>query len=262
MAVKIMIDAGHGGFDNGGVYYNRLEKDDNLRLALAIGKLLTDAGINVSYTRTADEFFSTADRIEQANRENPDFFISIHRNTSPYPNTYDGTQILIFNNEPIKSNMCANIQIQLQQVGYDNLGCEVRSDYEILRGTRMPALMLQIGFLNSDSDNELFDKYFNQIAEAIVRGILMSIQQNQGNHGNPPAPKPEKKYVIQMGLFNNRQNAENLQRQLEEEGITTYIYQKGSYLGVFSQEFDTFEEAEAYEENLNQLGYATLILQI
>ena len=56
MAYSIMLDAGHGGQDPGAVYKGRQEKDDNLKLALAVGKILEDNGINVSYTRTTDVY--------------------------------------------------------------------------------------------------------------------------------------------------------------------------------------------------------------
>ena len=54
MAYKIVLDAGHGGTDPGAVYNGRNEKDDNLALAEAVGKILEDNGVNVVYTRTED----------------------------------------------------------------------------------------------------------------------------------------------------------------------------------------------------------------
>ena len=50
MAYKIMIDAGHGGRDPGAVYNGRQEKDDVLALALAVGQILEDSGLDVEYT--------------------------------------------------------------------------------------------------------------------------------------------------------------------------------------------------------------------
>ena len=54
MAVSIMLDAGHGGRDPGAVYKGRQEKDDTLRMVLAIGEILENRGIDVQYTRTTD----------------------------------------------------------------------------------------------------------------------------------------------------------------------------------------------------------------
>ena len=58
MPYKIMLDAGHGGNDPGAVYGGRQEKDDNLRLAMAVGNILSQNGIDVVYTRTDDVYQS------------------------------------------------------------------------------------------------------------------------------------------------------------------------------------------------------------
>ena len=55
MAYSIMLDAGHGGRDPGAVYNGRQEKDDTLRLALAVGEILQNRGIDVEYTRTTED---------------------------------------------------------------------------------------------------------------------------------------------------------------------------------------------------------------
>lgn len=56
MAYSIMLDAGHGGQDPGAVYKGRQEKNDNLKLALAVGEILKNKGIDISYTRTGDVY--------------------------------------------------------------------------------------------------------------------------------------------------------------------------------------------------------------
>ena len=56
MAYKIVLDAGHGGEDPGAVYKDRKEKDDNLKLTLAVGKILEENGVDVVYTRTTDVY--------------------------------------------------------------------------------------------------------------------------------------------------------------------------------------------------------------
>lgn len=76
MAYSIMLDAGHGGQDPGAVYKGRQEKDDNLKLALAVGKILEDNGINVSYTRTTDVYQTPFEKAQLANQAGVDYFIS------------------------------------------------------------------------------------------------------------------------------------------------------------------------------------------
>ena len=95
MAYKVVVDAGHGGEDPGAVYEGRREKDDTLRLALAVGEILENSGINVIYTRTEDVYQTPFQKAQIANAENADFFISIHRNSSPEPNQYSGVESLV-----------------------------------------------------------------------------------------------------------------------------------------------------------------------
>ena len=76
MAYKIVLGAGHGGEDPGAVYIDRKEKDDNLSLALAVGKILEDNGIDVVYTRTTDIYQTPFEKARFANETGADFFIS------------------------------------------------------------------------------------------------------------------------------------------------------------------------------------------
>ena len=64
---KIMIDAGHGGADPGAVYNGRQEKDDNLNLALAVGRILEEDGYEVEYTRTKDLYQTPYEKAELGN---------------------------------------------------------------------------------------------------------------------------------------------------------------------------------------------------
>ena len=79
MAYKIVLDAGHGGEDPGAVYKDRKEKDDNLKLTLAVGKILEENGVDVVYTRTTDIYQTPFEKAKAANEAGADFFISFHR---------------------------------------------------------------------------------------------------------------------------------------------------------------------------------------
>ena len=87
MPYTIMLDAGHGGRDPGAVYNGRQEKDDSLALTLAVGEILQERGIDVLYTRTTDVYESPYQKAMEANAAGEDFFISIHRNSSPVAKT-------------------------------------------------------------------------------------------------------------------------------------------------------------------------------
>ena len=70
----IVIDAGHGGADPGAVFEGRQEKDDTLRLALAVGKILEENGQNVIYTRTTDVYQTPFQKATIGNEARAEFF--------------------------------------------------------------------------------------------------------------------------------------------------------------------------------------------
>lgn len=171
----VILDAGHGGSDFGATYLGRMEKDDNLRLTMAVGSILQDAGVNVLYTRTSDVYETPARKAAEGNASNADYFISIHRNSSPYPNQYTGIESLVYNRYGTAADMAGNINRQLERAGFVNQGVNERQNLAILRRTNMPAVLLEVGFINTDRDNAIYDSRFQEIAKAIADGILMSL---------------------------------------------------------------------------------------
>ena len=171
------LQSAHGGRDPGAVYNGRQEKDHVLKLVLAIGEILQNSGIDVEYTRTTDIYETPFQKATEANEAGVDFFISIHRNSSPHANQYMGVESLIYNLSGIKYEMAENINAQLETVGFKDLGVKARPNLVVLRRTKMPAILVEVGFINSDSDNTLFDKNFNDIAQAIADGILDTLEE-------------------------------------------------------------------------------------
>ena len=169
------MDAGHGGYDNGAQYGGRKEKDDNLRLALAVGQILSENGIPVMYTRQDDVYQSPSEKARIANASGADYFISFHRNSSPNANQYHGVETLVFDNNGIKAEMAANVNSRLENVGFRNIGVKERPNLTVLRRTNIPAILIEAGFINSDQDNQKFEQNFQEIAQAIADGIMDTI---------------------------------------------------------------------------------------
>ena len=69
---RIIIDAGHGGQEPGAIFQDRKEKDDNLKLALAVGQDLENKGFDVVYTRENDVYQSPAEKAAIGNRSGAD----------------------------------------------------------------------------------------------------------------------------------------------------------------------------------------------
>ena len=184
---RIALDAGHGGSDPGAVYKGRQEKDDTLDLTLAVGDILKKNGIDVYYTRTTDEYETPFKKATDANNSGADLFVSIHRNSSENPNQYSGVETLVYSDTGLKAEVARNINNQLEDAGFKNLGVDERKNLVVLKRTKMPAVLVEAGFINNDKDNYLFDEEFDSIAQAIADGLLESIPS--GRPGNTTSNK-------------------------------------------------------------------------
>lgn len=260
MPYSMMLDAGHGGSDPGAVYQGRREKDDTLKLTLAVGEILQENGIDVLYTRTTDVYISPYERAIEANEAGVDFFLSIHRNSYPTDNEVMGVESLVYDLSGLKYQMAQEIDAQLETVGFVDLGVKARPNLVVLKRTQMPAVLVEAGFINSDTDNALFDANFQDIAQAIAAGVLDTLER-EGILKEPEMPVEQEKYRIQTGLFRNRNNAARQQEALEDRGFPAYIDQWRQYYRVISGEYDTLDEAVAAQRRLKSAGFETLIIQ-
>ena len=259
MPVRIAIDAGHGGYDNGATYQGRREKEDNLDIALAVGEILEKNGVEVVYTRVTDVYDSPVRKAQIANEAGADFFVSIHRNSSPNPNTYSGVETLVYDEAGVKAEMAENINAELAKIGFNDLGVNLRKDLAVLRRTQMPALLVEVGFINTDVDNALLDARFEETAQAIADGILQTLGMGNGQiNGNASEGMPV--YRVQIGLFRNRINADNMASRLQALGIPVSVETRGNLYAVIAGEGENLEEAISLEQELQQLGFDTLIV--
>lgn len=173
----VVLDPGHGGWNPGAVYEGRRESDDALRLAQAVGDILEQNGVGVAYTRTEDVYESPHRKAVEGNQAGGDYFVSIHRNSSPYPNQYSGVESLVYSRYGEAARLAGNINRELEGAGFINQGVNERPDLVVLRETDMPAVLVEVGFINTDADNYLFDGRFQEIAQAIAGGILMTLNE-------------------------------------------------------------------------------------
>lgn len=214
---RIALDAGHGGSDPGAVYKGRQEKDDTLDLTLAVGDILKKNGIDVYYTRTTDEYETPFKKATDANNSGADLFVSIHRNSSENPNQYLGVETLVYSDTGLKAEVARNINNQLEDAGFKNLGVDERKNLVVLKRTKMPAVLVEAGFINNDKDNYLFDEEFDSIAQAIADGILESIPS--GRPGNTTSNKSNR--TDNNNNSNNNSNNNNSNNsQMNNSGRT------------------------------------------
>lgn len=250
----LMLDAGHGGYDNGAVYDGRSEKNDALNLVLAVGNILENNGVDVLYTRTTDVYQSPTEKANIANRSDASYFISIHRNSSTNPNMYSGVQTLVYSDAGIPALFSQNINSELEKVGFINLGTSVRPNLAVLRRTEMPAALVEVGFINTEQDNRIFDLKFPEIAQAIANGILQTIQG-----ANLEANEAET-YSIEVGIFMHYSNAARLAQNLQEDGYDSFVETVDGLYRVRHGIFGSIEEAKEVQRILFSLGYEARII--
>ena len=148
--------------------------------------------------------------------------------------------------------MAQNINDQLESVGFVNLGVKARPNLVVLKRTQMPAVLVEAGFINSDTDNQLFDANFYDIAQAIATGILDTL--------NSAGVIRETYYRVQVGLYRNWNYAQRLLDELLEQGFPAFIDDSGPYISVQVGGYDNLGDAVQMERRLRRAGYETLII--
>jgi N-acetylmuramoyl-L-alanine amidase len=209
--LRVVLDAGHGGWDLGTVgRKGLLEKDLVLDIVERLGHLVESRlGAEVIYTRKDDRYLALEKRAEIANLSQANLFVSIHANYSDYPsargvetyytNTYSsvrartedadeaaaaGLKTIDWTNVDIRAKVhesrrvAASVQRALYAMlaaknpGLRNRGVK-EAHYVVLTGTSMPAILAEVSFVSSpdDENNLQSSTYRQQIAEALYNGI-------------------------------------------------------------------------------------------
>ncbi len=171
----IIIDAGHGGADNGCSREGVLEKDINLSIAKKVQGKLESMGYQVVMIRDDDTYIAKEERVKYANESQADIYVSIHQNASEDTGV-QGMEVWYEGNDERRDNK--RLAQLLQQQTVKSTGAverELRNDAEfhVTGSTSMPACLIETGFLsNQEERNKLItEEYQEQIAEGIVQGI-------------------------------------------------------------------------------------------
>jgi N-acetylmuramoyl-L-alanine amidase len=167
----VVIDAGHGGFDRGGVPGQRIaEKDKTLDVALRLRRILLADGYNVIMTRDRDVFVPLGTRVAIANSYRNATFISIHFNCSTRGGA-NGIETYYYRGD--SAGLAASIHRNVVAgAPTENRGIR-RRGFFVLRRTAIPSVLVECGFLTNPTEGRLAqtDSYRQQLAEQIARGI-------------------------------------------------------------------------------------------
>lgn len=230
--IRMCFDFGHGRSDSGASYKGRFEKNDNLKLGLAVSKEVKRHGVIVDMTRTEDINLSLKDRSNFEKRGGYDYFISFHRNAFK-PEKARGVETFTYTRQTAKSkSLATRIQKNLVAVGFLDRGVK-KANFHVLRETRSPAVLIEAGFIDNTKDNELFDSKFDEIVKAITTAILDEVGVKYVEKNKPTPPKSssntkETYYRVMAGSYKDRSNAEAQIQKLRKAGFdgTIMIYSK------------------------------------
>ncbi|OOB76950.1 MAG: N-acetylmuramoyl-L-alanine amidase [Epulopiscium sp. Nuni2H_MBin003] len=170
----IVVDAGHGGTDPGAIGISGLmEKEVNLKVALKLGNLLKNIGVDVLYTRSTDVYISLSDRSNFANQNNADYFISIHANSATAASA-NGIETYVYLEDGVTEKFAEAVQTNLiKETNFTDRGVKIANFY-VLRTTNMPAILVEMGFLSNAIEEAMLkqDSFLDKIASGIYNGVV------------------------------------------------------------------------------------------
>ncbi len=172
---KVYLNPGHGDNDPGACAFGRSEATEVLKVALAVGPILKANGIEVAYTRTTNGGADAhmVNYVPQVNREGCDLFVSFHRNASGAGAS--GYETCVYSNQGYAKTFADKMNAGMSSLGFKNRGTKIRTDLYVLNSTNMPAVLMELGFIDSQTDNSLFDKHYNDMINLIAKSIMETL---------------------------------------------------------------------------------------
>ncbi len=170
---KIMIDPGHGGKDPGAIGVNGYqEKFVNLAVGRELFSLLSQQGYTVGMTRDRDVFIELDDRVEMANRWNPQLFVSIHADSIRNRYMFGST---IYIAEGASKNSLRAAQLMQNALKNSGVTCRGirRANFRVLKFTRCPAVLVELGYLThrAEAARLASPDYQQKLAQALAVAV-------------------------------------------------------------------------------------------
>jgi N-acetylmuramoyl-L-alanine amidase len=171
----IVIDAGHGGHDRGGMPGQRVtEKGYALDVAKRLNSALRHAGMRTVMTRSGDYFVTLQDRASIGNMQSRAVFVSIHFNGAPNPDAY-GFEVYYYRSRESYALADRIMRKLVSSTNVPGRWVRPRSLY-VLSHSRFPAVLCELGFLtNRDEARRISSSSYRQrMAQAIASAIMSS----------------------------------------------------------------------------------------
>jgi N-acetylmuramoyl-L-alanine amidase len=230
--VKLFLDAGHGGKDNGASGNGLNEKNVVLELAKRVeAKLKEYKNVQVLQTRTTDVFLELSERTDKANQWGADAFVSFHCNSAP-DSSAKGFESFVYNGSIGPDTIAfQNVMHQeiLRQIGANVIDRgKKRANFHVLRESHMKAILVENLFVSNASDASLLKQspFLDRLAQGYVTGLEKFFGLIKETRPPTTSPITDSLYQVIAGTFSNRDNAEAQVKKLAADGYNAYIQEK------------------------------------
>ncbi len=259
----LVIDPGHGGTDPGkprGAAKMMHEKDINLAISLKIGAYIQEnlPNIKVLYTRSKDEYVSLKERTTFANKNQADFFISIHANSSSR-SSISGTETHIYHHQQAASKrLAALIQTEFKEKAARKSrgiidAAQRGHNLYVTQYTNMPSVLVEVGYLSNPEEEAYLNSAQGQaiVASAVFRAFRTFIQSSI------PAEDRENYYRVQIMASKEPIDLEKASFSKLDETVTEYEHPEATpykYKYLIGREYD-MQRAKALQKRIAGLGF-------
>jgi len=170
--IKITIDPGHGGSDPGAVVGDVYEKDIALAVSMFLVEYLPER-FTLIYTREKDNDVPLSRRTQTSNSVGSELFVSIHANAAENINAH-GIETFHFPSSDYGNNLASCVQKSLIQKTDANDRRVKTANFYVLRTTRAPAILVELGFITNETERQMLiqENYQKTLAKAISCGIV------------------------------------------------------------------------------------------
>ncbi len=176
----IVIDAGHGGKDPGAIspFSKAKEKDLVLNIAQKLKHKLENIGYKVYMTRDDDTYVELKSRAEIANTMGANAFLSIHINANG-TSSPKGVEMLYVPDARDNKGFAQQLQTEVcKATGATSIGLIQRPNLVVIRETKMPAVLAELGFLTNPAEERLLldEAYQDKLVQGMYNGIIKFVK--------------------------------------------------------------------------------------
>lgn len=223
---EIELHAGHWNNVFSGATGLINEVVENRKVGKRVYEILKSKGVPVTYFED-DESDTVSENIgslvKHHNQDRNGLVVSIHFNASSGKSVMGiGTEVLYYDEKELAETL-ANAISKATNGGLKNRGAKERKDLGVLKKTYEPAIIIEVCFVNSSVDVNLYRKHFEDICHAIANELAKTVDPNVIQK---PAKKDDGLYQVVAGTFQKYENAEEMSKTLKSKGFANYIQKK------------------------------------